>query len=80
MNGLRATLNENETMNLVDNDQVKMTIKTLHKPDIEEEKTVRPPDREGYTWKIKLKILISMDMVNAKKRDAPTQWKEWKSN
>lgn len=36
MNGLRATLNENETMNLVDNDQVKMTIKTLHKPDIEE--------------------------------------------
>lgn len=73
MNGLRATLNENETMNLVDNDQVKMTIKTLHKPDIEEEKKVRSPDREGYTWKIKLKILISMDMVNSKKLDAPTQ-------
>lgn len=74
MNGLRATLNENETMNLVDNDQVKMTIKTLHKPDIKEEKKVRPPDKEGYTWKIKSKILISMDMVNSKKLDAPTQW------
>lgn len=74
MNGLRATLNENETMSLVDNDQVKMTIKTLHKPDIKEEKKVRPPDGEGYTWKIKSKILISMDMVNSKKRDAPTQW------
>lgn len=44
MNGLRATLNENETVNLVDNDQVKMTIKTLHKPDIEEGK--KPPARK----------------------------------